>query len=92
LNRPAPVSRLRWVSDAITGAKIGTGSERAECRIDGEGHTLIWRVWIRGPGERWRPEPWRPPTSWMRKQREEAQRDEADRVLSLFSDDRGALP
>jgi hypothetical protein len=63
------VSRLRWVADAITGAPVNTGIERAECILDEEGHTLIWRVWRAGPDGGWHADEWRPPTSWMEKRR-----------------------
>lgn len=66
---PRPVSRLRYVTDSITGAPVNTGRERAECILDEDGHTTHWRLWMAGPDGSWRPEEWRPPTSWMLKKR-----------------------
>lgn len=60
-------SRLRWVADALTGSPVDTGLERAECELDELGHTIRWRVWRAGPDGYWRPDEWRPPTSWMAK-------------------------
>jgi hypothetical protein len=55
----APVSRLRWVCDSDTGAKVDTQYERAVCELDGEGRTTRWRLWFRDGG-RWCPvTPWR---------------------------------
>lgn len=65
----APVSSLRWVADALTGAKVNPGAERAECELDEEGHVRRWRIWTADPDGYWHPEPWRPPTSWMEKRR-----------------------
>jgi hypothetical protein len=59
-----PVIKLRSITDSVTGVRVDAGKERAECLLDGEGHTVRWRIWARGADGAWRPvSAWRT-TSW----------------------------
>lgn len=52
----SPISRLRWVCDSGSGAKMDPGVERAECIVGEDGRTTTsWRLWARTSTGRWAP-------------------------------------